>query len=296
MAINDSVRAFFKSAKPAARLDEIEAAIKAAEGERADHLAHRPGEVVAKMTGNGNAAARVDAIDQAIAIVDARLRDLREAAGEIRRRAAADAAAARKAEAEARPRRIAELRRERLELMQTVTVAMANAAAALRATQANADALVAELGPETTGRFLSFRAFQERAQSAFSRAFAIDPNKPLTDGNSLLGLASREVGARAHWTAAQHETSGMDDLAPFFLDEGEAEAARDRLAARRRRAIVVPLAGGVWTLIPAERVFGDQAAADQAARADAARQRPTAVIRHQSGWALVPLRFTGEAA
>src|SRR5579863_1895996 len=296
MAISDTLKSFFRSSKPAERLVEIETSIRAAEAERADHLARRPAEIVAKMTGDENAATRVKAIDQALAALDVRLRDLREAAGEIHRRSAADEAAARQREAEARPKRIAELRRERLALMQTVTEAMANAAAAMKATQANADALAAELDDPTAGRFLEAQAFRQRVKSAFARVFAIDPSKPLSEGNSLLGIRSGEVGERSHWTAAQHEETGLDDLAPFFLDAEEAEAAKGRLAARGSRVIAVPLAGGVWTLVAAHQVFGERAAADSAARADAARRRPSAVIPHAGGFVLLQQRFTGEAA
>jgi len=297
MALVDKVKTFLRGGTPAAKLIEIQAGIEAAVAERAQHQGRRAAEIVAAMDGDPDAARRVEAIDQAVAALDAKLRDLRDAQAELRRRVAAAEDAARKAEAEARPMRIAELRRERLALMQTVTEAMETAAAAMKATQANADALAAELGDEAARRFLSFGAFRMRVQSAFARVFAIDPNGQLSAKNSLLGIASGEVGARSHWSATEHELQGMDHLVRFFVDAAGAEAAKERLAARGDRTIVLPLAGGAYTLVRAEHAFGDRASADEAARDAAMRGKPPlAVVEHAGGYVAVAARFAGEAA
>ena len=134
-------------------------------------------------------------------------------------------------------------------------------------------------------------------QSGIARLFAIDPNRALEPGNSLIGMVSREVGERSHWTPMQHEETGLDDLAPFFASqaEAEAEAARDRLAARMTKTVVLPLAGGCFTLAREEALFGDRATADQAAAAAARRGRSAAIVGHAAGFVLVPERVADGA-
>jgi hypothetical protein len=291
--IIDTVKSFLRGPTPAAQLVEIEAAIRPAETELAQHRSRRPAEVLAKMAGDPDAAARVDAIDAAIATLEARVRDLRDAEGEVRRRIATEQAAARRREAEARPKTIARLRRERMRRIQQFTDSMESAAAAMQAVAGNSAELAEALDSEPARRFLSFHAFCVRARSATARAFAIDPTRSLSPDNSLLGIASYEHGERSHWTAAQHEEPGLDDLAPFFDDRSEAEAARDRLVARKAPVIVVPLAGDVWTLVTPENAYADQEAAEKAARAALARGLSMAILGHESGFVLVPDRFAG---
>jgi hypothetical protein len=289
--IVDTIKSFLRGPTPAAQLVEIEAAIRPAETELAQHRSRRPAEVLAKMAGDPDAAARVDAIDEAIATLEARVRDLRDAEGEVRRRIAAEEAAARRRVAEARPKTIARLRRERIRRIQQFTDAMETAAAAMQAVAGNSAELADALDSEPARRFLSFHAFCVRARSATARAFAIDPTRGLSPDNSLLGIASYEHGERSHWTAAQHEEPGLDDLVPFFDDQAEAEAARDRLAERKAPVIVVPLAGDVWTLVPIDNAYADQAAAGKAVRDAQARGRSMAILAHAGGFVLLPDRF-----
>lgn len=297
MAIVDKVKSFLRGATPAARLAEIEAASATAAAERAQHLERRPAEVVAKLTGGDpDAATRVELIDQAVAALDARLHDLRDAAQELRRRIAADEAAARKRAIEARPKRIAELRRQYMAEVEQISAHAEGMAAALLALSKRADALAAEVGDENAARFLAFGPRLHRMQSGLARLFVIDPKKSLVPGNSLIGMVSHEVGARSHWTTLEQERTGLDDLAPFFDSQAEAAAARDRLAARGSKVIVLPLPGGCFTLVSAESVFGDRTAADKAARTAATRGKPVAIVGYEGGFVLIPERFVGEAA
>jgi hypothetical protein len=292
--IIDSVKSFLRGPTPAAQLVEIEAAIRPAETELAQHRSRRPAEVLAKMGGDPDAAARVDAIDEAIVALEARVRDLRDAEGEVRRRIAAEEAATRRRVAEARPRAIARLRRERIRRIQQFSDAMETAAAALRAIDGNGQELAAELDTEPARRFLNFLAFSARARSSAARAFAIDPDASLRPENSLLGLACYEHGDRAYLSVQKHEEPGLDDLVAFFDDQAEAEAARDRLAKRAAPVIVVPLAGGgVWTLVPIDRAFADRDTAEKAARATQARSGSMAIVAYEGGFVLVPERFAG---
>ncbi len=293
MAISDSIKSFFRNTKPAARLAEIEAAIGAAEAERAQHNARRPIEIVGKLTGDADAAARVEAIDQALVSLDARLRDLRDGAGELRRRMAVDEEAARQREAEARPKRIAELRRAYMADVQAVTSHAEGMAAALKATSQHADALKAELGDEIalSPRFLDFGPRMRRLQSGIARLFQIDPARSLDATNSLIGIASGERGDRFFWLPTDHEQTGLDDIVPFFDSQTEAEASRDRLAARNTKVIVLPLPGGCYMLVREDQVFGDRAAAEQAARAAATRGKELAIIAHDGGFVAVGARF-----
>ena len=295
MTIVDDIKGFFRHSTPAARLAEIETAIGAAKAERDQHIARRPAEVVAKLTGDPGAAARVSAIDEAVGGLNARLHDLGDAAGELRRRIADDAAKARQREAEARPKRIATHRRDYLAAVAQMHAHAAAMAAELQAISTHADALAFEIGDEATRRFLSFAPRLHRMQSGIARLFAIDPNRALEPNNSLIGMVSREVGERSHMTPMQHEETGLDDLAPFFASQAEAEAARDRLAARMTKTVVLPLAGGCFTLAREEALFGDRTTADQAAAAAARRGRPAAIVGHEGGFVLVPERVADGA-
>jgi hypothetical protein len=283
-------KSFLTSKDPGQQAAQIRQAITAAEAELADFKTRRPGAMVRKLVDDRGAAAEVEAIDGEIRRLDAHLADLRDAQHAVQQLIAEAAAESRRSEAEARPRRIAELRHERMELARKATEAMAVAAAAVQAMAANGSALIHELGDQASLRFLSFQSFTERCQSAFARVFAIDASAPLGPRNSLLGIASYERGERSQWTAAQHEETGLDDLAPFFLDETEAKAAKERRAARNSKTVIVALPGGCLTLVPVERVFGDRDSAQHAARTG------QAIVPHDGGYVVMPDRFTGEVA
>lgn len=332
MIIVDKMKSFLRSPKPEQQLAEIEAAIAAAQIEREQHQARRPDEIVAKMKGESDAAARVEAIDQRTNALDAQLRDLADAKVAVQRKIADEQAARHKREVEARPVRVAELRRQRLALVWELDERMRTAAAAMEALEVNGKELADVLDDQAARNFLHPGAFRERAANAFGRAFAIDPRRQLTALNNRLGIASHAIGGRAHWSIDEWEVQGLDTLALFFTGRAEAEAARDRLAARataqRKIALeelrhrdharmtknspvtdemierekqlegpadtmtIVPLAGGVFTLVPVENLFGERGGAAAAAKGCRA---PMAIIAHEGGFALVPERFAGEA-
>jgi hypothetical protein len=250
------------------------------------------------MQGDQDAAQRRDMTRQQLAALDERLAELRAAAIAARQRIAADAAAARQREAEARPRRIAELRRERLALADQAIRHMQTAAEAVTALAKNAENLSAELDDDGARRFLAFHAFRTRAQGAFARAFAIDPTGQLTPQNNLLGFGSAYIGAKAHWTIAQHEHEGLDNLAPYFDTEADAAAAQERLAAQGTKTLVTALPGGCWTVVPIDLAYGDRATASATADRLAARGKRFAALPYGDGggFVLVPERFAGGIA
>lgn len=270
---------FLKQRSAAARLTEIEASIATLDKERAQHLERRPAEAVAKLTGDPAAGERLHALDAAVDAIDTRLRDLREAAAELRRRIAADEEAERRAQIEAKPKRIVELRHEYLKRVESVTDHAAAIAAELGALDIAAKALRDELDDVHAIRVLAPRARLSRLQSGLARTFVIDPSRSLTVENSLLGIACQEIGERSHMTPIDHETIALDDLAPFYETMAEAEAARDRAWSKTGpQPAIVPLPG-LYALVRPERVFGDQAAAEREAR----------VTRNASGAELVVL-------
>ena len=248
MAMLDLLR----SKKPTAQLAEIEAAIRAAEGELAQHNTRRPAEVTARMTGDPNDAARVQAIDDATVELDRRLRDLRAVEGEIRRRVDTEKATARQREIEGRPRNAAELRHDYLAQVQQVDEHAKGLAVAIRGLSRTAEKLAAELDDDGARRFLEPISRLHRFQSAIARSFAIDPTRSLTSANSLLGIPSHEIGPRVHWSAIDHEQAGLDDLCPYFTDPEEAAAAKERLKARNTIVAVIPLPG-CFALVREER-------------------------------------------
>jgi hypothetical protein len=192
---------------------------------------------------------------------------------------------------EAKPARFAELHQERKALADAATQAAQTLAATLRGIDANGAALAALVDDQGARNFLSAPAFRRRANNSLARVFALNPNAPLTVGNSVLGLASDAVGEAAHWPLTLWEQQGLDDLVPFYLTEAEAEEGRHRLALRGSPAIIVPL-HGAFTLVRFEHVFGDEASARRAALRSAT---PMSVLAHDGGFVLLPAHFA-EAA
>lgn len=114
----------------------------------------------------------------------------------------------------------------------------------------------------------------------------------LTAANSLLGIESQVVGPRSRFTLREYETELLDDIAPYFDAEADAIAAKERLAARGTKTVLVALAGCCWTLVRMDdHAFADRAAAEAASRAAAARGRPMTVKEHEGGFVLVPAQM-----
>jgi hypothetical protein len=274
------------------QMAELDTKIAGVEAELRALTESRSAAVVSKMQREPEGAARLSQIDGGIAAAERRLQSLREEHGKARQRLAADRAQDGRMAAEAKPQRLAELHRERAGLAEMLTGAAHTFAAAMRAIEANREA-IADLVPEQgTRNWFSVAGFSFRSNNAFARAFAVNPNGPLTQSNSLFGLVSHAVGAQVHWTLAEWEQPGLDDLLPFYLTEAEADAARERLELRNCPTLVVPL-HGVFTLVRFEHVFGDEKSARRAATRATA---PMAVVRQGDGFVLIPERFTGEAA
>jgi len=277
---------------PGEQAAELESQIATAEANLCELAERKSAAVVAKLQRDPEGAARGEQIDAEIAETEARLQTLRQRHGALRQGIVDNRASARRKAAEATPLRIAELHRERAQLAETLTTAAHTLAVSFRAITVNGATLSELLDDQASRNFLSVGAFHRRAANAFAQAFAIDPNAPLTSINSMFGLRSNTVGARVHWTLAQWEQPGLDDLAPFYATEAEAEAARERLERRDSSTVAVPL-HGAYTLARFEHVFGDEASARRAA---ARAAEPTAVVAHDGGFVLIPRRFAGEAA
>ena len=324
MSMLDTVKGFLGGKTPTARLAEIETAIKAAETERDQHLARRPAAVVGKLTGDPDATARVEAIDEAVAAIDARLRDLRDGAGELRRQRSADEAAAKRAEAVARPRRQAELAADFIAADGELRMLFQDAGEKLREQMGRAAGLGSELG-EHAGRAFNAIAWMTRFRSQLAHHFAGDfaEGMPNTMANNLLGLVSDVVGEAYFAEIDDVDQRLLDDLCPLFLTEDAAKAAQARIAERDRRAraaaaeaiarrpsgvptpdlapiaegavkTIVAKAGDVWTLIEHSALFASRPAAEEALRLSLVwRAGGYAVIGFQDGAAIVRADLAG---
>lgn len=290
-----NVKSFLAGRTPAAQLAEIEAEITARQTERDQLAESRPRVVLANMQGDADAAAHVRHIDGEIAALDARLRDLRDAAGQARRVIASEADAARRREAAERPKTAARLVRERRQASEGIQQDAKALAEKITAMKKNAEELAAVLDSEGARRSFGFGVFTHRVRSALAQLFWIDLTKPLTPENNLLQLKTDWVGARAWMTLAQFEDELCDDLAPYFDNRADAEAAQARLAIRSTRTLLVPIAGGCFTLVSVELAFGDRASAEAAAAGQARTGKRYAVLAHEGGFVLVPERFAGIA-
>jgi len=275
------------------QLVELAAKIAATEGELAQLKQQRTSALEAKIKLEPEAAERVAEIDERLGEAEGRLSTLRQRQGQLQGHVAEHRAADRRQTAAGRPLRLAELRQEHAALAAEITNAARVLAAAFKAMEDNNQAIAAQLDDQNGHRFFSAAAFRWRAMNSLARAFAIDPTKPLTIANSLFGLASDAIGPQAQWGLDRWEEEGLDDLAPYFTSEAEAEAGRDRLQRRNCPTIIVKLGGELWTLVRHEHVFGDEARARHAA---ARSTTPMAVVAHGDGFVLVPQRFSGEAA
>jgi hypothetical protein len=275
---------------------ELEAKIAADEAQLRKLGEQRSAAVVSKIQRDPAGAASLKRIEAQIAETEARLRALREQHGKLQQRIAAERAENRRKDAEAKPQRIAELHQERVGLAETVTNAAHTLAAAFKAIQANGAELSQLLEDQSARNFFSAARFAQRANNAFARAFALDPNQPLNAGNNLFGLASHAIGPQVHWTLPEWEQPALDDLVPFYTEEAHAEAARARLELRGCATIIVPLPHA-FMLARFEHVFGDETTARRAAaRAAAGGAAPMAVRPHDGGYVLIPERFFAEAA
>jgi hypothetical protein len=281
-----------RPATPTEQLAELQAEIAAAEAALRQFGDRKVAAVEAKLKREPEAAERLQEIQEQIATADGRLSTLRQRHSQLQAKIDADRAADRKRAAEATPRRLAGLHREHMALAETLTTAAATFSTAFRAIAVN-NAEMCELmaDQQQVRNFLSVGAFHARARNAFALAFAIDPRQPLIASNSLFGLASGAVGEQSRWTLAEWEQPGLDDLVPFFVSEADAEAAHQRLEVRGCQTIVVPV-HEAFTLVPFERVFGDEASARRAAARSAT---PMTVIAHDGGYVLLPAHFA-EAA
>lgn len=286
---------FLRSKKSPDQLAEIEAKIAAVEAELRQHNVRLPGEIIAKLQGDPNAAARVEATKAAIADLERQSQDLRAAAGALRAKIIAAEAAEHRSAVEARPKNVAELRREYMHAVNSAYDHARGLAVSLRAISRAAEGLSAEMDSAPVRRFLALDGRMKRFQSGVARLFAINPERALTVSNSLLGIPSYEVGARSHLTVIDHEEQGLDDLVPIFENQAAAEAARDRLAARGQKLVDIGLPGGVFILTPIEDCFATHDEAQRQAAASATRGTPKAIIAHEGAWVLVDARFAVNA-
>ncbi|MGH7110753.1 MAG: hypothetical protein ACREFK_10020 [Stellaceae bacterium] len=294
-AVGANFKTFLAGRTPAAQLAEIEAEIAARQAERDQLAESRPRFVLVQMQGDGEAGERVQFLNRQVAALDARLRDLREAAGQAQRVIATEAEATRRREAAERPKRIAQLVKQRMHDSEEIYRRAKGLAEKIMAMKENAQELAVLLDSEHAARSFGFGGFTGRVRSALAHLFWIDPTKPLTPENNLLQLRTDWVGARAWMTLAQFEQELCDDLAAYFDDRAEAEAAQARLAGRHAPTLIVPIAGGCFTLVRVEHAFGDRAGAEAAAPAAEAGGKRHVVIAHDGGFVLVPERFAGLA-
>lgn len=294
-AAGASVKTLLSGGTPQARLAEIETRIAAHQAERDQLAESRPRFVLASMDGDSDAGARVQHIDREVAALDGLLRDLREAKGQVQRVIATEAEAARRREAAERPKTVARLVRERRQASAEIQQHAKVLAEKIMALKDNAVELAAVLDSEHARRSFGFGAFTHRVRSALAHLFWIDLTRPLIPENNLLQLKTDWTGARAWMTLPQFEDELCDDLARYFDEKAEAEAAQARLAARNTRVLIHPLPGGCFTLVPVENAFGERAGAEAAVAAHAQAGRRTVIRAHEGGFVLVPERFAGSS-
>jgi hypothetical protein len=290
----DRAKGWLRGISDDEQLAEIRTEIGRREAALAELDASRKSAVLADMKGEAGAAERRAQIDADIGVHRRRLTDLRDGATEIERRTRQAETDRRRDEAAVRPRQAAQLVKERRRLAEAATAAAQNCAEAIMALKVNGDGLAELVGDTAARRFLSFDATCHRVQSALARAFQVDMDQPLTVKNSLIGVASHEGGGKSWWSISDHETTGLDDLCPYFDDRAEAEAAVRRLAERQTKVVIVPLPDDCFTLVEHQWLFASREEAAAAAAGKLAQhEERTAIVAFAGGFALVKRRFAG---
>jgi hypothetical protein len=176
---------------------------------------------------------------------------------------AAGAEDARRAAAD-RPALLAALGADRLQLAATIDAGLAALAETIKAFRQNSVDLSAAAGTPSNSGALSFDAALRCVRNVAAVAMEVEQGRPLTSQNSYLGLSNDAHGDDARLSAAETQQRALDDLAPFYLDLGQAQAAQMRRRERGDATVVAALAGGVFTLAPVARAFATREEAETA--------------------------------
>ncbi len=153
---------------------------------------------------------------------------------------------------------------DRLQLAATIDAGLAALAETIKAFRQNSVDLSAAAGTPSNSGALSFDAALRCVRNVAAVAMEVEQGRPLTSQNSYLGLSNDAHGDDARLSAAETQQRALDDLAPFYLDLGQAQAAQMRRRERGDATVVAALAGGVFTLAPVARAFATREEAETA--------------------------------
>lgn len=264
-------------------IGETEADLQRLGQERQDYA-------VAVLAGDAAAIAARRALDQDIELLHVRLADLRAALAQAEADRRAAAAAEHVAMQSARRRQTAAGHAGLSTLAVEIQALAEQLGVRLRACRDELLALAAVSGVPQVKRFAD--GLPLRLQSCLARYFLINiyvdgdpakPAQPRTD-NNLLGLQP-EPGELGRRPLQQFIQDLLDDTAPVFGSEAEAAACRERLKARKTRAVVLPLIDGLWLVLPLTQVFNSEAAARSAlASVMSFRQEPHQALEYRGVW------------
>jgi hypothetical protein len=286
-------RKLLRGKTAAEQLAEIREQIAAAEAEiqRCDGEIKR--RAMAVMTGDPDAVKICADLTRDKQQAEAELATLRNAEVDRARAVRAEEEAARRAAAAGLPEKVAATNSAILEEDDRIDALAEELAAAIKRRLALGREQAEQVGSQTLARVN--QVVPHRIRSAVANKFRLDLNKPNSvPGNNLLDLRSDEVGPRAWMTLRQLDQDNLDDEAPFYLTQAEAEAARERQAKRGMAAAVVPI-GRCFTVERQDHMFTDRATAEATVKAAKRVGRDLVVVGHGPGWLVRARRFADAA-
>lgn len=243
---------FLMGSTGAAQHRELRAAIAAAEAERETHAARRGPAVRAELAGDPGAGQRRAAIDAEIARLDARLRDLRDAAADAERVAGEEAEAERAREAQENVRRKARLADEHGRRAERAAMYLRSAAEELRhLVGGNPEA--PRVFDGHSARLMHPHLILERIKAGVASIFVQDRGGAQSANNNLLGLENRGVGEAAWREFDEIEWKILDDVIGVYPTEEAAEAAQARWKRRGEARVVEQVGEGIWRVSAARR-------------------------------------------
>jgi hypothetical protein len=272
---------------PADRLAAVRAAIQEAEEALRRLRPERQKHLVPRLANDQEAAAAILRIDGEIDRAATWCADLRAAEGQLANELHTAAVAAEAEQALQKRRLVAELRDRLAGSAPQIHEVAASLSELLRGSHQDIRDLAAATGDAALKRAAD--GLPEMFRSALARTFQIDQaGQPRAD-NNYLGLVPSGTGEAAHRTLADHFELMLDNRAAVFREPAAALACRDRLARRKTPAIVLPLAGGLFTVLPETNAFADRGEAETALRSVTAFREGHVIVEWREVWLLLPV-------
>jgi hypothetical protein len=271
---------------PADCLAAVRAAIQEAEQAMRPLRLERQKHLVPRLANDQEAAAAILRIDDEIDRAATWCADLRAAEGQLANELRVAAVAADAEQAVRKRRQVAELRERVAAAGPQIHEAADRLSELFRGCHRDILDLAAAAGDAAVKRAAD--GLPDMLRSALARTFQIDQAGQPRPDNNYLGLVPSGIGEAAHRTLADHFEVMLDNRAAVFRDPAAALACRDRLARRKTPAIVLPLAGGLFTVLPATNAFTDRAAAETALCSVSTFRQGHALVEWQEVWLLVP--------